>query len=235
MRSTNRRQFLSASTAGVAAATASVSLPMVHAAGSDVCARLRPAGAGAAYDALQERLRRHLGAMLERESRLGSGLVPTHFECAMEDDALVAPAAPGVTVTGTVDRLDLSPAGAVLVIDYKRTGSDFSATSDDVVRRLQLPLYGRMARRALGPPSREAGGVVPPRSTPGPTPGCTELDEREPRNLRGRAAGHSADRLVAMPHRHTAARARQHVRPLDGSRSPRVPSQGLRPGRVVGC
>jgi RecB family exonuclease len=125
----------------------------------DVCARLRPAGAGAAYDALQERLRRHLGAMLERESRLGSGLVPTHFECAMEDDALVAHAAPGVTVTGTVDRLDLSPAGAVLVIDYKRTGSDFSATSDDVVRRLQLPLYGRMARRALGPPSREAGGL----------------------------------------------------------------------------
>ncbi len=125
----------------------------------DVCAHRRPAGAGAAYDALQERLRRHLGAMLERESRLGSGLVPTHFEFAMEDDALVAPAAPGVTITGTVDRLDLSPAGAVLVIDYKRTGSDFSATSDDVVRRLQLPLYGRMARRALGPASREAGGL----------------------------------------------------------------------------
>jgi hypothetical protein len=124
-----------------------------------VSGRERPAGAGAAYDALQERLRRHLGAMLERESRLGSGLVPSHFEHALEDEALLAPAAPGVTVTGTVDRLDLSPSGAVLVIDYKRTGSDFSATSDDVVRRLQLPLYGRMARRALGPRGVEAGGL----------------------------------------------------------------------------
>ena len=28
---------------------------------------------------------------------------------------------------------------------------------------------------------------MPPRSTPGPTPGSTQLDAREPRNLRGRA------------------------------------------------
>ena len=41
------------------------------------CAAARPAGAGAAYEALEERLRRHLRAMLGREAALASALVPT--------------------------------------------------------------------------------------------------------------------------------------------------------------
>jgi RecB family exonuclease len=124
-----------------------------------VCDEQRPAGAGAVYDALQERLRRHLGALLGREAALGSALVPTHFEHRMEDDDLVAAVAPGVAITGTVDRLDLSESGACLVVDYKRTGSDFTASADDVLRRLQLPLYGRMAHRTLGLSSPPAGGL----------------------------------------------------------------------------
>ena len=58
-----------------------------------VCAERRPAGAGAAFDALSERLRRHLRAMLGREADLGSRLVPTHFERTMEERAL----APGAS------------------------------------------------------------------------------------------------------------------------------------------
>jgi RecB family exonuclease len=121
----------------------------------EVCAERRPAGAGAAFDALGERLRRHLRAMLGREADLRSGLVPTHFERTMEDAAL----APGVTVAGTVDRLDLGAGGAALVVDYKRTRGDFAASGDDVSRRLQLPLYGLMARRDLGLAAEPAGGL----------------------------------------------------------------------------
>ncbi len=124
-----------------------------------VCSAARPAGAGAAYDALQERLRRHLGALLGRDAALGSALVPSHFERTVHDDALVAAAAPGVTVTGTVDRVNVGVGGAALVVDYKRSGSDFSASTASVVRRLQLPLYGLMARRTLGLAGEPAGGL----------------------------------------------------------------------------
>ena len=119
-----------------------------------VSARLRPAGAGPAFDALQERLRRHLRALLGREAALGSRLVPTHFERGLESATL----APGAVVTGTVDRLDVAPVGgAALVVDYKRTGADFNPAAEDVVRRLQLPVYGALAREALG--AEAAGGL----------------------------------------------------------------------------
>lgn len=120
----------------------------------EVCAEVRPPGPAPAFDALQERLRRHLGAMLGREAELDSRLVPSHFEHSMEDPALV----PGVTIAGTVDRLDLAEDGAALVVDYKRTGATFSAKGA-VATRLQLPLYGLMARRDLGLPAAPAGGL----------------------------------------------------------------------------
>ncbi|HSJ72977.1 MAG TPA: PD-(D/E)XK nuclease family protein, partial [Miltoncostaeaceae bacterium] len=121
----------------------------------EVAAATRPAGAGALFDALAERLRRHLGALLAREAAMGSRLVPTHFERTMEDAGLAPPA----TIAGTVDRLDLAADGAPLVIDYKRTRGEFSASGDDVTRRLQLPLYGIMARRDLGLAAEPAGGL----------------------------------------------------------------------------
>jgi RecB family exonuclease len=119
-----------------------------------VCGRMRPAAGGASFDALQERLRRHLRALLGREAALGSALVPTHFERRLESAAL----APGAVVTGAVDRLDIAPeGGAALVVDYKRSGADFNPSSQDVVRRLQLPLYGELAREVLG--AEPAGGL----------------------------------------------------------------------------
>ena len=68
------------------------------------------------------------------------------------------PVAPGVEVTGTVDRLDVSRDGsAALVVNYKRSGADFAAASDDVMKRLQLPLYGILAEEAIG--AEPAGGL----------------------------------------------------------------------------
>ena len=60
----------------------------------DVCSDARPAGAGAAYEALEERLRRHLRAMLGREAALASALVPQRFEHGMASAGLAAPVAP---------------------------------------------------------------------------------------------------------------------------------------------
>ncbi len=124
----------------------------------EVVAAERPAGAGAAYEALEERLRRHLRAMLGREAALASALVPQRFEHGMASARLAAPVAPGVEVTGTVNRLDVSRDGrAALVVDYKRSGADFAAASDDVMKRLQLPLYGILAEEAIG--AEPAGGL----------------------------------------------------------------------------
>ena len=123
----------------------------------DVADRNRPAGSGAAYDAAVERLRRHLAAMLGREAALGSSLVPTAFEQRMKDAVIVGG---GVVLSGQLDRLDVSPAGDVaLVVDYKRSGAKFDAKGDEVTKRLQLPLYGRMARNTELTTGEAVGGL----------------------------------------------------------------------------
>lgn len=118
----------------------------------------RPEGAGATYDAMVERMRRHLAAVLGRDAALESPLVPREFERRMLDDVILGDIAPGLVLSGQVDRLDVGPSGA-LVVDYKRTSGTFSAKSADVTKRLQLPLYGVMATNvlALGVPA--VGGL----------------------------------------------------------------------------
>lgn len=129
----------------------------LDAAMADAAAKEPPAGTGSAYDAAVERLRRHLSAMLGREAALGSRLVPTEFEQRMEDGVLVGG---GVVISGQLDRLDVSPAGdAALVVDYKRSGASFEAASEDVTKRLQLPLYGRMAQDTLLSAAEPIGGL----------------------------------------------------------------------------
>ena len=120
----------------------------------------RPPGAGPAYDAMAERMRRHLAAMLGREAALGSRFVPTVFEHRIEDESTLEPVAPGVALSGQLDRLDVSPSGEhLIVVDYKRSGAAFDPTSDDVTTRLQLPLYAEMARADLMPGAASAGGL----------------------------------------------------------------------------
>jgi RecB family exonuclease len=125
-----------------------------------VAAELRPRDAGPAYEALTERLRRHLRAMLGREAALGSALVPTVLERRMADTTILADVAPGVVVSGQIDRLDVSPDGAHgLVVDYKRSLPGFSPKSEDVTKRLQLPLYAKMAETTLGLDFAPIGGL----------------------------------------------------------------------------
>ena len=136
----------------------------LDAAMAEVAARKRPAGSGAAYDAAVERLRRHLVAMLGREAALGSSLVPTAFEQRMKDPVIVGD---GVVLSGQLDRLDVSRAGDVaLVVDYKRSGAKFDAKGDDVTKRLQLPLYGRMARNTGLTTGEAVGGLYMGMLTP---------------------------------------------------------------------
>lgn len=115
----------------------------------------RPPGAGAAYDAIVGRLRRHLRALLGRDAAFSSPLVPTEFEARMLDEDILAPVAPGLVLSGQVDRLDVGPEGEAVVIDYKRTRGEFQWKDKDVRRRLQLPLYGVMAR------NRSKGALTP--------------------------------------------------------------------------
>lgn len=144
------RDMLSARTGACTAATLPAYLKALGAALARVGAARRPPGAGAVYEALLERLRRHLAAMLRREAARGAGMVPRLLETRLEDRAILAGAAPGTALSGKVDRVDVGAGGAeALVIDYKRSGGDFRAGSDDVAQRLQLPLYAEMARAAL--------------------------------------------------------------------------------------
>jgi RecB family exonuclease len=123
-----------------------------------VVADERPPHGDAVFDATAERLGRHLAAVLGRDAERDSPLVPTVIETRMEDEAILAPVAAGLVLSGQVDRVDVGREGAV-VIDYKRTKGDFSAAGDDVRKRLQLPLYGVMAERALSPGVPAVGGL----------------------------------------------------------------------------
>jgi RecB family exonuclease len=123
----------------------------------EAAAELRPEGAGPEYEIYCERLRVHLLALLAAEAELRPAMTPTRFEWQVADDDLLG-LAPPARLTGTVDRVDVSAGGdALVVIDYKRSGAKLRR-SEAVVDRLQLPLYGLMASRAL-PGSRPAGGL----------------------------------------------------------------------------
>ena len=129
-----------------------------------VAAEMRPPGAGAPYEAAVERLRRHLAAMLGREAALGSTFVPTVFEERMSDPVIIGE---GVVLSGQLDRLDVSPAGDhAVVVDYKRSGARFDAKGDDVMKRLQLPLYGRMAQNTALTTATAVGGLYMGMLTP---------------------------------------------------------------------
>ena len=76
----------------------------------------------------------------------------------MDDTIVLEEVAPGLVLSGQVDRLDLL-GDLALVIDYKRSGGEFNARSDEVAKRLQLPLYGAMARNTLDIPVEPIGGL----------------------------------------------------------------------------
>lgn len=116
----------------------------------------RPRRAGASYDAFIKRLDVYLRLVLTREAQLGVRMRPTHFELKLTDGDLLG-VTPPITLSGTVDRIDMDDDGNLVVVDYKRSGARLKVNAD-VLERLQLPLYGLLASLELGPDVRPAGG-----------------------------------------------------------------------------
>ncbi len=118
---------------------------------AEVATEVRPADAGRAFDAFVHGLGVRLGHRLGEEAARGPRYVPTKFEHRFTDDGIV----PGVTLSGTCDRIDRSPDGRfVVVVDYKRSGRRLDREGEVY---LQIPLYALMAARALG--AEPAGGA----------------------------------------------------------------------------
>jgi len=110
---------------------------------------VRPPDAGREFDAFVHALGVRLGHRLAEEARRGPRFVPTDFEHHFEVDWVV----PGITLSGTFDRIDMSPDGRfVVVVDYKRSGRRLDQDGEVY---LQIPLYALMAGRAFG---AEPGG-----------------------------------------------------------------------------
>ncbi len=110
---------------------------------------VRPPDAGRAFDAFVHALGVRLGHRLAEEARRGPRFVPTRFEHRFKVDWIV----PGVILSGTCDRIDVSPDGRfVVAVDYKRSGRRLDQEGEVY---LQIPLYALMAGRAFG---AEPGG-----------------------------------------------------------------------------
>jgi RecB family exonuclease len=118
---------------------------------AEVATEARPADAGRSFDAFVHSLGIRLGHRLGEEAARGPTYVPTEFERQLKDDGIV----PGVTLSGTCDRIDRSPDGRfVVVVDYKRSGRRLDREGEVY---LQIPLYALMAARALD--AEPAGGA----------------------------------------------------------------------------
>jgi len=118
-------------------------LDAMHAALDEVEKELRPPDAGVAFTAFVHGLRIRLEHRLAEEAGRGPKFTPTRFEQRFKDDAVV----PGVVLTGTCDRIDLSPDGRfVCVLDYKRSGRVLDKKGEVY---LQIPLYALMAAREM--------------------------------------------------------------------------------------
>ncbi|MCC6831909.1 MAG: PD-(D/E)XK nuclease family protein [Thermoleophilia bacterium] len=117
----------------------------------------RPRRAAASYEAFIHRLGVYLRLVLSREAQLGMRMRPRWLEQGLEDPRLLG-VSPGITLRGTVDRIDVDDDGNLVVIDYKRSGARLRPDGP-LLERLQLPLYGLLASLSLdGGSLRPAGG-----------------------------------------------------------------------------
>jgi ATP-dependent helicase/nuclease subunit B len=106
---------------------------------------------------LDQTLWRDLAAVVEEECESASPLVPRRFEVAFGSDR-AAPElqrglelAPGLTLSGKIDRIDVDPFGARGVVqDYKSGKSAYSARQIESELRLQIPLYMLVLRDLVG-------------------------------------------------------------------------------------
>jgi ATP-dependent exoDNAse (exonuclease V) beta subunit len=105
---------------------------------------------------LGQGLRRDLEQLVRSDAAASSTFVPWKLEVAFKAYEL----APGVAVSGKIDRVDADPLSARgIVIDYK-SGAAPSATQIHDEARLQIPLYLLVLRDQLG--REPMGGVYMP-------------------------------------------------------------------------
>jgi ATP-dependent helicase/nuclease subunit B len=106
---------------------------------------------------LDQTLWRDLSALVEEECESQLALVPRRFEVSFGSDR-AAPElqrglelAPGLTLSGKIDRIDVDPFGARGVVqDYKSGKSAHSARQIESELRLQIPLYMLVLRDLVG-------------------------------------------------------------------------------------
>ncbi len=105
---------------------------------------------------LGQGLRRDLEQLVRSDAAASSTFVPWKLEVAFKGYEL----APGVAVSGKIDRVDADPMSARgIIVDYK-SGSAPSATQIHDEARLQVPLYLLVLRDQLG--REPMGGVYMP-------------------------------------------------------------------------
>jgi ATP-dependent helicase/DNAse subunit B len=106
---------------------------------------------------LDRTLWRDLSALVEEECESQLALVPRRFEVSFGSER-AAPElqrglelAPGLTLSGKIDRIDVDPFGARGVVqDYKSGKSAYSARQIESELRLQIPLYMLVLRDLVG-------------------------------------------------------------------------------------
>jgi ATP-dependent helicase/DNAse subunit B len=116
---------------------------------------------------LDQSLWRDLEALVEDECQSALALVPRRFEVGFGNDR-AAPElqrglelAPGLTLSGKIDRIDVDPFGARgIVQDYKSGKHAHSAREIERELRLQVPLYMLVLRDLVG--LEPLGGVYRP-------------------------------------------------------------------------
>jgi ATP-dependent helicase/DNAse subunit B len=106
---------------------------------------------------LHQTLWRDLSAFVEEECESSLPLVPRRFEVSFGSERATPQLqrglelAPGLTLSGKIDRIDVDPFGARgIVQDYKSGKSAYSARRIESELRLQIPLYMLVLRDLVG-------------------------------------------------------------------------------------
>ncbi|MDO4797499.1 MAG: PD-(D/E)XK nuclease family protein [Coriobacteriales bacterium] len=146
--------------------------------------------------AQEQALKDDLLSSLEFQARILTGFEPRLFEWSFgrgEDPVEYA----GAYITGTVDRIDVSPHGTAVIIDYKHkspTGfrAEYDALQDGVLEGVRLPnrvqslIYAQVVRRAFEGRLRLVGTVY--------------LSTKSPHTLAGAADENVADLVFGNLH-----------------------------------
>src|SRR5204862_2341188 len=133
---------------------------------------------------LDQTLWRDLEAVVEDECASELTLVPRRFEVSFGNDRAATELqrglelAPGLTLSGKIDRIDVDPFGARgIVQDYKSGKHAHSAREIESELRLQIPLYMLVLRDLVG--LEPLGGVYRPLAGERKARGLLRVDERE--------------------------------------------------------